>query len=448
MNRTVPVFFIASTALIWLLTGWWGWLAIILAPFVLGMYYFRSSLSSFGRHIFAAFLLSLVVVFAGSHLQLAAQVVEFPHEWDFPAFWLDGSKAAQGLNFYEPQPQFVAEMPIEPSQAFLEQTAPGFPYPPPSMFLFVPLGAFDFATAHSLWMIFQLLCLAACIYFLWLIFFHRQDWESLLLSAALLLMLVPVQRTIYFGQTNFLTLLMLLLFLRGFPHARGGIWLALAIFTKLYTGILFLFLIGTRSFRLLAGTLGAIAVLVVLALVAFGPDTFLTYFTANPIGERPDYLYVEPVNQSLLAAILRLQGIQTLSGGSPLFTPSFIVLALLLVTATITILWRSGDNMLAYALVIVLGLLLYPAALSHYAVVLIIPVLATGTCVSQSNRYKIVSVLLCFAVYLLTNWQSTTVLASIVTWLTLAALILWPAVRAIPIDVYQRKQVAGLHDVR
>jgi hypothetical protein len=69
----------------------------------------------------------------------------------------DRGVAAPGLNFYE-QGVFLGmlqalDLPFKICEDFAgEYPLYAFPYPPPTMFLFLPLGFLDFETANVLWL--------------------------------------------------------------------------------------------------------------------------------------------------------------------------------------------------------------------------------------------------------------------------------------------------------
>ena len=91
-------------------------------------------------YLFAIAIFS--VIWASSYLYRNFQE---PHEWDFLCWYLDGSVAANGLNFYQPTSYQTTinslVLPYAPSKAFISNIVDvGFKYPPPSMFYLITLG--------------------------------------------------------------------------------------------------------------------------------------------------------------------------------------------------------------------------------------------------------------------------------------------------------------------
>ena len=111
---------------------------------------------------------------------------------------------------------------------------------------------------------------------------------------------------------------------------------------------------------------------------------FFGYFMSNPIVlKMPNYLYTEDINQSLLATILRLTNFD-FSAGSPYLQPIFIITAMLFTGITSFLVFHRKDEQEPYsdyalALTITYALLLFPKTLTHYAVLLIVPILTIWT---------------------------------------------------------------------
>lgn len=344
-------------------------LSLLLTPVMLVGYHYYRSLAAKWRILFAGFM-AVVVGISGIRIgQIIRANVAHPPEWDFLIFWLNGRVADQGLNFYEPE--HVWQLVQEHQFPFDRPTEVSFFYPPQTMFLFMPLGWFGLQTAHWLWYVFSVGVLVANIILLWRIFLRGSGRGGLLLVAALVFTLKATSMTVYFAQTNFIVLLMLLLFWHERGRRRSGIWLALGISTKPVLAILPMYLVLRRNWRVLASTLAALAVISSLAVLTFGPQTSFSYFTSNPIGH---YFYDDPINASLLGAVLHLTGG---NASSPLLQPVFVLLSLLLTAVTGWLVFRLDADHADWALslTLVLALLVYPATLEHYSLLLIAPLL-------------------------------------------------------------------------
>ena len=318
----------------------------------------------------------LIFAYAAFYAATMAANIAFPPQWDFPISWLNGYVAAHGLNFYDPD-NYRRLADALPATGDLSRfvISVGFHFPPPTIFLFLPLGFFDIHTAYLLWYGFMVGVLVLDIMLLARLFLGGTP-SGMLLAAVLMLMLRPVMATVWFGQTNFLIVLMLLLFWQDRKAMRGGAWLALGVLIKPVFGFMILYAVMGRRWRALAGAALTLTVLSLLTVGVFGWETFASYFAHNPVTRMPTDVYTESMNQSLLAEILRLTHYD-FSEGSPLMHRLFVVLAagLIATTAFLTS-HESGDDDLSLALTVPLALLVYPGTLAHYSVDLLVPLLA------------------------------------------------------------------------
>lgn len=319
----------------------------------------------------------VIVLYAAVYVTIMASGVAHPPEWDFPISWFNGYVAAQGLNFYDPENyrRLAGALPLTPALIRFVISV-GFHFPPPTIFLFLPLGFLGIKTAFVLWYAVMIGVIALDVVLLARLFLGDTA-SGRLLAAALLLLLRPAMATVWFGQTNFLIVLMLLLFWRDRARFRGGAWIAFGLLIKPVVAVLLLYAAIARRWRAVVGTGVVLAALSALTIAVFGWDTFAAYFGHNPVVRMPAEAYTETINQSLLATILRLTDYD-FSHGSPLLDPLFVVLAGGLGAATAWLAhraWTSGDDDLALAITIPFGLLVYPGTLAHYSVDLIVPFL-------------------------------------------------------------------------
>jgi hypothetical protein len=208
-----------------------GWRVVeLLLPVILLGYHYRQRLTASRRALLVGLMLGIIFFTSVDGFRVVRSNSSHPPEWDFSVFWLSGRVAAQGMNFYEPEHYQEAARPLHPSKEFTEEIlSVGFWYPPPSIFLFVPLGWFEIHTAILLWYIMNGSILVLAILLLWKIFLSQDGLVGLVLTMTLVLMLPSTRNNIQYAQTNFITLLTLLLFWRDRTRFRGGIWLALAL---------------------------------------------------------------------------------------------------------------------------------------------------------------------------------------------------------------------------
>jgi hypothetical protein len=393
---------------------------IIIAAFA--GYHFRDRLDTGWRVVLAAMLLLFALVGIWQMLSIVRNSIVDPPEWDFLNFWHWGSVAVQGYNIFDPAGMAAVELPVEPSQNYVEQvTAVGFFYPPPSIFLFMPLGLLSYKTAYGFWAGLHGLAAVAAIYLLWRNLLDRQYRPALGFAALLLFMLPASLATVWHAQTNFLLLLLVLLFWQDYPGPRAGVWLALAVLVKPYCVALLLLLLLARAWRAI-GTVLLLALAFSLAFILFfGLPIFVRYFTASPIGKRPSIVFFEEVNQSLLAELLRLSNVDF-----SVSYPLFLLIAMIVILVTVVLIWQldKAHRNLSFALVLVMSLLLYPQTLVHYGTVLIIPLLVFY---QYDRAYFIWTPLLSLllALVLVLTPQDALFWAHLITWQACAGLGIW-----------------------
>lgn len=365
------------------------WLPLVLTPVLLVGFQYRRALPALARRAYVALLAGTIVAFGALIALRARSNVISPPEWDVQAFWLYGRVAATGQNFYLPsvfhevaRPLQSGDVPLTSSDVFRREALDvGFPYPPPTILLVAPLGRLDLRTAALAWYVVHALALVAAIVLLWRTFFEREDLLALALTAALTLTLRSTYSTVAFGQTNFLVLLLLVLFWRTRDRPAGGAFAALGMAVKPVMAILLAYTVLRRGWRSLSVTAGALAALSLVVLAAFGPEPFVTYFSgANPVGRVPGWLYTEETNQSLAATFVRVTGYD-FRRGTPLVQPAFVATVAAVLGTTLWLAARlvRERGALALALLVPAALLVYPQSLENYTVLLLVPMLFVFT---------------------------------------------------------------------
>ena len=367
------VIFLGASALMWPVANR-NWLQVMIVPvLLLGLHIARRQEDSgWVKAVMLGFAAAAAAVHALQLVRIMEANVADTAEFDFLAFWLPGRIAAMGQNFYLPEHYQTLAAGLSVSDAFRQSILNvGFWYPPPTILLFLPLGWFDPQTALVLWYIVQTMALVACVVLLKDIFAPGEGALTGLAIAVLVLALHATRLTYWLAQTNFLVLLSLLLFWRNRDSHLGGFWLAVAMVIKLYAAVFLLYLVLHRRWTALLSVGVMLLLLSIAGFVLFGPDIFITYATRDLAAMLPQYAYTEPINQSLLATILRASG-SVGSGRSPVWNPLFLSLAgaLTTITAWLVFRLRRRDDDLALCLLLLLGLLLFPTALSHNRVVL------------------------------------------------------------------------------
>ena len=359
----------------------WG-LPFLLTTLLLIGYHLRAGAAPWIRRAFLGVVALSIAGFGGLVVARAAHNVIAPPEWDVQAFWIYAKVAVQGGNFYEPadfhrvaEPLQHASIPLSSTPVFTREVLDaGFFYPPPTMLLVGPIGLLSLRPAAFCWYVMLGAALVACIVALRRTFFPDGGPVELATVAALVLLYRPTYLTFAFGQTSFLMLLALIAFWRTRDRPLSGVFLAAGTFVKPIFAFFVLYPLLRRNWRAIAVAVATGGVLSAITLVLFGPQVFITYFTSNPVGRAPTWLYTLHENQSLLSAMLRLAHYDGVHG-APLLYPPFLIAAALIVGLTMWAALRlpRERGALALALMVPAALLIYPQSLDHYAMLLLVP---------------------------------------------------------------------------
>jgi hypothetical protein len=245
------------------------------------------------------------------------------------------------------------------------------------MFVFLPLGWFQPVPALPVWYAIHLALVPIVCVLMWKQFFPRGGPIELIACVALVGMCNGTFTTFAFAQTNFAALLAVLLFWRRRNAMAGGAWISVAFFVKPLLGLVAADPLLGRRWRVLAGLLVCTLALLAASAVAFGPGTFAAYFTRDPVGVKPNWIYSQPTNQSLLGLVLRLTG-DACSGLSCVTHPIFLAGALVLGVVTFGLaigLERIREPEWAISLLLLLAMIVYPVSQLFYSILLIPPAL-------------------------------------------------------------------------
>jgi hypothetical protein len=337
-------------------------------------YYLRNEAQSYRTIIWLAYSLlfvGVIVVFIKGEIYRINQ----PKVWDITALYLYGKTALLGYNFYLPEnfhqvfnslniPFQTSDL-TEFKEAVLDV---GFPYPPPTMLYFLPLGFLSYKAALVVWSLFILIFLCCNIFFAFEQFFKADKLNGFMLVTILFLIYPSVNSTLYFSQTNFIVLFYLLLMKRFSDHKYAGIFLTLAFFTKPFMLIFGLYFLISKNWKAIAYFLVSATILSGISIILFGGDTFMSYFINNTTQRLPGWVFSEDINQSLHAVLLRLNLIK-------LDEPQiYLIISASLIGITFIYsiyLIRRKLNDYVWVLLLLIGILVYPGTLSHYGVVLI-----------------------------------------------------------------------------
>ena len=261
----------------------------------------------------AKFLLIGLLIILGGFYILNNIVSVYPnmHGNDFAHLYLGAILAKQGKNIYSPEELFST------AQSLGIQHFNPFVYPPVVALFFIPLIWFSYPTAQIVWFILNHIFLITAFILLILSF----KSENKLIYAVVALVLTfsshPLYRTLTAGQLNLLILF--LISLSWFLFARkklvgAGIFLGIATLLKLFPGLLILFFLWKKEYKVAVSAIATIAILVLFSLAIQGVQPYQDYGTPltqmsygqSTWSEFQQRFDVEPANQSFHALVLRL----------------------------------------------------------------------------------------------------------------------------------------------
>jgi len=329
-----------------------------------------------------------------------------PPEWDFLTFWLDGQVAVKGQNFYDASNYKNVDLPYTPSEDFFKEIVDiGFRYPPFTMFLFLPLGYLDYYPAYLFWQILNAIFCLFSVYILWKLFLEKDGMSGLLFILAIFFMLRPTFSTFFFAQTNFVAFVLFLLYWWFKDKDWSGFFLALGFVVKPYLALIFLYPLFVRKWKQLFFAILSLVIAIAISGLFFSFDVVKNYLLGNSLGNMPAYVYSEPVNQSLLATILR-SSFANPGTTSLLSQPLYIGLSLLLALVTFIVGFRSykKDEWVLLS-ILFFAFLVYPATLEHYGVFLIIPVLLLLQKLSRTTNEQVGTSIIILIVYFLSGYK-------------------------------------------
>ena len=372
------------TVLFFLITGKFFDAKLSLVFFIplLGLFLLNQSSPGLARlqAITKGALLFMIVFGLASLFSITYENIINPREWDFLCWFVDGKLAVSGLNFYDLNNYAAVfseiDFPMTPSQTFRDETVNlGFLYFPQAILLYYPLGFMDFDTAHIFWAGINYLAFFGCIYLVRQLFFPKSDSGlGLMYSAAFMLLFPSTQVVFYYDQNHFILIFFLLLALKTIANNKTGIWLALGVCIKPIGLIFGLILVAKEKWKALLVSVFTGFLVTLLTVVLFGLPTVLSFFTANPHVNVPEFMYTQTTNISLLGVILRKVEFDFASG-SPTRQPLYLAITLVLTIITLLAAYKLPKKHANWGLglIIALAVVIYPGSLITYSAFMLIP---------------------------------------------------------------------------
>jgi hypothetical protein len=299
--------------------------------------------------------------------------ISHPEIWDFTCFYLYGKTAAGNYNYYLPENFQIIfaslHLPFPDLKDFVDEVVKvGFPYPPPTILYFLPLGYLSYNTALIVWTLINLIFLVCCIYLVYEQYLKKYKLNGLVFSSILFFIFSPVFSTIFFSQTNFILLFLLLLMKKYSNTKYAGIFLAIAVFTKPYMLIFGVFFLVKKKWHAISYFIFTAAVLMAITFAIFGKAPFISYVFNNSASRLPKWVFSEDINQSLHAVLLR-HNIISIDKPIAYMCISGIIMLLVLVYSLVLVKKQLEEYI--WPLLLLAAILIYPGTLSHYGALLL-----------------------------------------------------------------------------
>ena len=330
------------------------------------------------RAIWAIYFVILAAM-AASFFYKIGYTITHTQFWDFTCFYLYGKVSSAGYNFYSPENfhtvfnslhlPAILNSSNESYAGFINDCVNiGFPYPTPTILYFVPLGFLSYQTALVVWMLFISSFAFACIYLIYLLFFKDYKLNGLMLVSILFFTLPQTRGTIFYTQTNFILLFLLLLMNKYSDKKWAGIFLAIAFFTKPYMLIFIIYFIIRKNWGAILFFILSAAALAGCVLAIFGLSPFQNYLFNNHASRYTKSVFFEANNQSLHSVLLRNH---LISVDNPQAYMYLSIAILILTGIFLLYLLKKKLYNNIFSVLLLISLAIYPGTLDHYGVILL-----------------------------------------------------------------------------
>jgi hypothetical protein len=331
-----------------------------------------------------------------------------PREWDFLAFYFFGKVAAAGLPLYDPASfhSIAQDLGVQVSPWFATEVLDvGFPYPPPTVFLFMPLAALDLAPARDAWYGFVALTIVGAGLAAGFLLARSRRWEAAALGVSLTLALPPTLINQDNGQTVGLLVILACLTLATIGRTAGGVFAGLGVIVKPLFLIPAAAIIAARNWRGVAATALVGVAAVVLTGAVLGLDELVGYARQEHVDRLPAVLYSHPTNQSLLATLMRATHSTGMPADSPGVMPAYLTLVAIILGVTFLVAWRAGrtDPGASYGVFLPAAMMVYPSTMWSYGMLLIVPLVGEVVRATREPKGRVAALALCGGLTLLSG---------------------------------------------
>ena len=332
-----------------------------------------------------AYIVFLVLVAVSISLSYAHEIIKmavFSNFGDFGSYYFYSKALSLNYNVYDLDEGAIEQL----SEKF---RVPPFPYPtghsPIFLFLARSFTFFEYRLASIIW----LLVLNILLFFITLIIL-RVAYEKIVdidrkfimtSSVFLVLSFHPLIENMHLGQINLLALFFVVLclyFLNKKKYVISGVMLSLSILMKPFLGILLLFFLWKRCYRVFFSALISFIVLEALGIFLNGVDIYFKYLTVMKNYILTDNISV--ANLSLENLFSRVANLSTHPNfininASLAFTLSIILLLYLLYITKGRFNGLDLKFILEFLLFITFAFIASPVVHEHHYVFLYLPIL-------------------------------------------------------------------------
>lgn len=207
-----------------------------------------------------------------------------------------------------------------------------YQYPPPFLLLpsaLVSVGG-GFFGARALFFLLTLASFAGCLWAIRRQTKHEHSWLVWLAWPAVLATMATLT-SLQIGNVHALVVIASIGAMSAFARGRdrlGGALLGFAVVSKIFPGLLLVYLLGLRRWRAIAWTCAAGIVYALVALLIFGPhsyESFVSYqlprlASGEAFSFAWEYTRALTVNSSLTGAVYKLHRLGALDNPAPLVT--------------------------------------------------------------------------------------------------------------------------------
>lgn len=393
--KRISLFKISFTHILWLIAGFIiplalhlvtsigikeSYYSLILFAGACVIFHYYTSKKNYEKQIgqlMAGFTLYVTIHFL-YNLVLSYSIIQ---EWDFLCFYLFGKVGISSPDFYNPElfQQVFNNLQLQSLSGgdFVSEIVNvGFWYPPPTMLLFLPLGLFDLQTGHFIWqtiiILFLIVDIILLLKFYFVPLYKTYKDIRILFPLLLLIILFPfITVIINLSQTISIFLFFLLLLIHYINSWKAGVFLAILVVIKPLGAIFILYFLFFRKWKIVAASTVTGLILLMTTGIIFGFDVFFNYFNSLPTDRIPDFVYFE--YSSLFSGLKKLSQYAPQYLTVSVYKTLYYLISLVLIVITLYASRKLSrtSNTMAFLIFIPFALIIYPATLFHYDLILL-----------------------------------------------------------------------------